>query len=245
MTSPAPADLRRRFAGLHTAGGFVLPNAWDRGTLRLFAERGFPAVATTSAGYGRSIGKDDQEVTRDELLTHVADLCAVATVPVNVDSERLFPDHPGGITATVDALADAGAAGVSIEDYDPAGGAIVEIEAAVRDVAEAAEACARHGITLTARAENHLYGIDDLDDTIERLVRFRDAGAGCLYAPGPTDAAVLRRIVEAVGAPVNVLAMPNGPAAADLLALGARRVSTGSRLFNAARAAALAELDAL
>ncbi len=244
MTSPSPADLRAGFAELHAAGGFVLPNAWDRGTLLRFTERGYPAVATTSAGYGRSIGKDDQEVTLDELVAHVADLAAVATVPINVDSERLFPDGPGGITGTVDALADAGASGVSIEDYDPVSSSIVDRGAATEAVGEAAEACARHGITLTARAENFLYGVDDLDDTLERLVAYREAGARCLYAPGPTDSDAIRAIVDAAGdAAVNVLTMPGGPRSGDLFELGVRRVSTGSWLHHAAMQAVDAALD--
>jgi 2-methylisocitrate lyase-like PEP mutase family enzyme len=95
-------------------------------------------------------------------------------------------------------------------------------------------------MVLTARAENHLYDGAGLDDTIARLVAYREAGADVLYAPGLTDPADIAAVVAAVGAPVNVLALPNAPTVAELGALGVRRVSTGSLLASAAYAAMLA-----
>ncbi len=209
-----------------------MPNPWDRGSARILEEIGFPALATTSAGHGKAIGKDDQEVTRDELVRHVSDLTAFITVPLNVDSERLFPGDPGGISKTVRLLADAGASGCSIEDYQPVTESIDPIDVAAATVAEAAAACAEHGLVLTARAENYLYGVDDLDDTVERLTAYREAGAEVLYAPFLSEESDIERVVE-LGLPVNVLALPQGPSIPELGALGVRRVSTGSALFNA------------
>ncbi len=223
------------FSELHREGIFIMPNPWDRGSALILEEMGFPALATTSAGLGRSLGKDDQQVTRDELVTHVADLTGVLSVPLNVDSERLYPDDPGGIAATVRMLVEAGAAGCSIEDYDPATGSVVELSAASDAVGQAARACAGSGIVLTARAENHLYGVDDLDDTVQRLIAYRDAGADVVYAPGLVASEDIRRVVVETGLPVNVLAHTFGPTVEELGALGVRRVSTGSALFNAAR----------
>ncbi|QGG96169.1 isocitrate lyase/PEP mutase family protein [Actinomarinicola tropica] len=237
----------RAFRELHRAGTFVMPNPWDRGSARALEAAGFPALATTSSGFARSLGRNDQETTRDELVAHVADLAAVLSVPLSVDGERLFPGDPGGIPETVRLLADAGAAGCSIEDHDPARGAVVPMEEAVAAVRDAAEACARHDLVLTARAENHLYGVGDLDDTIERLVAFRDAGADVVYAPGLLDAGDIERVVREVGRPVNVLALPGTPSVAELAALGVRRVSTGGALqsaaYEAARQRALALRD--
>ena len=133
-------------------------------------------------------------------------------------------------------LAEAGAAGCSIEDYDPATRSIDAIDVATERVAAAVEAARKHGLVLTARAENHLYGIDDLADTIERLVAYRDAGADVLYAPGLVDPAHIERLVKAVDAPLNVLAMRGGPSVPELEALGVRRVSTGGGLARAASA---------
>lgn len=212
-----------------------MPNPWDRGSALTLQDLGFQALATTSAGFGRAIGKDDQEVTRDELLRHVEDLTSVIEVPLNVDSERLFPEEPGGISETVRLLAAAGAAGCSIEDYDPVSRSIDPLMKATDAAATAADACRTHGLVLTARAENHLYDVSDLDDTIERLAAFCEVGADVLYAPGLADLDDIGRTV-ALGLPVNVLALPKGPSVPELAAAGVRRVSTGSALFNAARA---------
>ncbi|HET6623407.1 MAG TPA: isocitrate lyase/phosphoenolpyruvate mutase family protein, partial [Gaiellaceae bacterium] len=217
----------------------VMPNPWDVGSAKLLAACGFPALATTSAGFAWALGKHDQQVTRDELVAHVAALARATSLPLNVDSERCYPDEPGGVARTVELLAEAGAAGCSIEDYNPEAGGIDDVGAAADRVAEAAEAAhtRTEPMVLTGRAENHLRGVDDLDDTIARLVAYRDAGADCLYAPGLRDLAQIREVVEAVGAPVNVLALPGGPPIPELAEAGVRRVSTGSLLASAAYAA--------
>ena len=230
-------DRRASFRDLHAGTElFVMPNPWDVGSAKLLAACGFPALATTSAGLAWALGKHDQQVTRDELVAHVAALSGAASLPLNVDSERCYPDDPGGVTETVRLLAEAGAAGCSIEDYDPATGALDEVAAAAERVAEAAEAAhdLAEPMVLTGRAENHIRGVDDLDDTIARLVAYRDAGADCVYAPGLRDLGQIRAVVEAVGVPVNVLALTGGPATAELASTGVRRVSTGAMLASAA-----------
>ena len=175
-----------------------MPNPWDIGSAKLLASMGFEALATTSAGLAWSLGKLDMQVTRDELVAHVGRIADATPLPLNVDSERCFPDEPGGVAETVRLLADAGAAGCSIEDFDPATGEIEPLEVAAGRVAIAAGAAP---LVLTARAENHLHGIDDLDDTIARLVAYRDAGADVVYAPGLADLDAIKRVVDEVGVP--------------------------------------------
>jgi 2-methylisocitrate lyase-like PEP mutase family enzyme len=226
-------SLRARFAELHTTGCFIMPNAWDIGSARILASLGFPAIATTSAGHAASLGRMDQQVTLDELTEHARLLAAAVDVPVSVDAERCFADDPGGVAAAVEQIADAGVAGISIEDYNPESG-IDPIEVAVERVAAAAEAARSVGMTLTARAENHLYGIDDLDDTITRLIAYREAGADVVYAPGLVEIGQIGRVVTETGAPVNVLARTGGPGVAELEAAGVRRISTGGALAFAA-----------
>ena len=232
------ADERRaRFRELHEREQlFLMPNPWDAGSARILAAAGFEALATTSAGFAWTLGKDDQQVTRDELVAHVAALSAATDLPLNVDSERCYPDEPGGVAETVHLLAEAGGAGCSIEDYDPATGAIDDVGLAAERVAIAAEAARgpAEPMVLTGRAENHIRGVDDLDDTIARLIAYRDAGADCVYAPGLTDIGQIKAVVEAVGVPVNVLALATAPAIPELAAAGVRRVSTGSLLAGAA-----------
>src|SRR6188508_1672418 len=163
-----PAETRRaRFAELHARDQiFVMPNPWDVGSARILASLGFEALATTSAGLAWSLGKQDQQVTRTELVAHVRDLSAAMVLPLNVDSERCFADDVRGIAETVGMLAEAGAAGCSIEDYDPATSAIDALDVAAERVEAAARAAhARpEPMVLTARAENHLYGAGDLED---------------------------------------------------------------------------------
>lgn len=213
-----------------------MPNPWDVGSARLLAGAGFEALATTSAGFAWSIGKEDQQVTRDELVDHVRALAAATDLPLNVDGERCYADDLAGVAETVGLLHDAGAAGCSIEDYDPATDTIDAIDVAAERVAAAAAAAHVDGdpMVLTARCENLLYGVDDLDDTIARLRAYRDAGADCVYAPGLSTAGQIRSVVDAVGVPVNVLAWPAGPSVPEIGAAGGRRVSTGSALASTA-----------
>ncbi len=231
------AERRARFRALHAADRlFVMPNPWDAGSARLLAAAGYEALATTSAGFAWALGKHDQTVTRDELVAHVAELSAATDLPLNVDSERCYPDDPGGVAGTVALLAGGGAAGFSIEDYDPAADGMDDIGAAAERVAVAAAASRElaEPMVLTARAENHIRGVDDLDDTIARLVAYREAGADALYAPGLTDLDQIARVVAAVELPLNVLVLPGGPTVAELASVGVRRVSTGSLLAGRA-----------
>src|SRR5687767_13696026 len=240
MSTSAQVDRRERFRELHRHGLFVMPNAWDIGSARLLASLGFDAIATTSSGHAASLGRADQDVSRDELLSHVEALVAAIDLPVSVDAERCFADEPAGVARTVELLAAVGAAGCSIEDYDPVKRSIDALDVATERVAAASEAARKHGLVLTARAENHLYGIDDLADTIERLVSYRAAGADVVYAPGLVEGDHIERLVNAVGAPVNVLAMRGGPSISELGSLGVRRVSTGGGLARAAYGALIA-----
>ncbi len=237
-----PVERRTRFFDLHARDQvFILPNPWDIGSAKLLTGAGFEALATTSAGLAWALGKDDQQVTLDELVTHVRALAAAVDLPITVDSERCFAAELDGIAATVDLLRDAGAAGCSIEDYDPATGVIDAIDIASERVAAAAAAAHRTDpMVLTARCENHLYGVNDLDDTIARLVAYRDAGADCVYAPGLSTVEQIRAVANAVGAPLNVLALPAGPTVGEIEAAGGRRVSTGSSLASTAYGALMA-----
>jgi 2-methylisocitrate lyase-like PEP mutase family enzyme len=226
-------SLRARFAELHTTGCFLMPNAWDIGSARILASLGFAAIATTSAGHAASLGRMDQQVTLDELADHARLLAASVDVPVSVDAERCFADDPTGVAAAVEQIADAGVAGLSIEDYHPESG-IDPIGVATERVAAAAEAARSFGMTLTARAENHFYGIDEIDDTIARLTAYRDAGADVVYAPWLVDLGGIRRVVDETAVPVNVLARPDTPEVAQLREAGVRRISTGGALAMAA-----------
>ncbi len=234
-----------RFRSLHSDGIFVMPNPYDLGSARLLAALGFAALASTSAGFAATLGRLDMMVGRDELLAHVEPLAAATDLPLNVDSERCFADDPAGVTETVELLADAGAAGCSIEDWNPNTKSIDAVDIAVERVGAAAAGAAKSGLVLTARCENHLHGIDDLDDTIARLRAYTTAGAEVVYAPGLLDIDQITAVVRAVGVPVNVLILPGGPSVSQLGDAGVRRVSTGSLLSRISHGAMVAAAERL
>lgn len=225
------------FRSLHQAGTFVMPNPWDVGSARIFESMGFPALATTSLGFAATLGKPDRTVTREELVAHVHALAAAVDVPINVDSERCG-ETLSDITETVGLLAEAGAAGFSIEDYNPTTKSIDPLGISTERVATAAAAARAAGLVLTARCESLFQGLGDLDDTIRRLCNYRDAGAEVVYAPGVRDVGAVKRIVDEVRVPVNVLALAAGPSVAELAEVGVRRVSSGGALARRALGAA-------
>jgi 2-methylisocitrate lyase-like PEP mutase family enzyme len=240
--SPKRVDV---FRALHSEGCFVMPNPHDVGSAKLLASMGFPALATTSSGFAATTGHLDMTVDRDTVLAHVAGVTGAVQLPVNVDSERCFAEDLDGIRETVNLVAVAGAAGCSIEDWNPGEGAIDPLDEAVLRVGAAADAAAESGLVLTARCEHLLHGVDDLDATIERLVAYRDAGAEVVFAPGLKDLDDIRRVVSEVGVPVSVLLLTGGPAVSELARAGVRRVSTGGALARAAYGAVVAAATSL
>jgi 2-methylisocitrate lyase-like PEP mutase family enzyme len=225
------AEKYERFLGLHRGPTpLLLPNAWDAGSAKLLQSLGFEAIATTSSGHAATMGRIDGEVTREEALAHAASLVAATALPVSADLENCFADDPAGVAETVALAIEAGLAGCSIEDFtgnadDP----FYDLESARARVAAAAEA-ARRGparLVLTARSENYVHGREDLDDTIARLKAYEEAGADVLYAPGLADPRDIKRVVESVSRPVNVLARPTAPSVSKLQGLGVSRVSVG------------------
>jgi 2-methylisocitrate lyase-like PEP mutase family enzyme len=234
-----------RFRSLHSSGTFVMPNPYDLGSARLLAALGFPALASTSAGFAATLGRLDMTVSREELLDHIGPLAEATELPLNVDSERCFADDLRGVTLTVELLAEAGAAGCSIEDWNPLTGSIDPIEVATERVGAAAAGAAKTGLVLTARCENHLHGINDLDETIARLQAYVAAGAEVVYAPGLVDLDQIATVVRAAGAPVNVLILPGGPSVPELAQAGVRRISTGSLLSRIAHGAMVAAAERL
>jgi 2-methylisocitrate lyase-like PEP mutase family enzyme len=219
-----------RFRELHAGDPFVIPNPWDVGSARVLAALGFPALATTSSGLAFTLGRLDGGVRLDEVAAHVEALSDATDLPVAVDLENGYGADPASAAAAVARVAEAGAVGGSIEDYDPAG-YLYEPAAAAERVAAAAEAARSlpFPFTLTGRAENHIRGNPNLDDTIARLQAFERAGADVLYAPGLHTPEEIRAVCDAVSRPVNVLALP-GISLQQIVAAGAQRVSVGGGL---------------
>ena len=227
------AAKRAAFRELHSEGFFILPNPWDAGSAVRLAARGFKALASTSAGFAWTLGRDDGEVTRDELLAHLCTLNDATDLPVNADFEAGFAEDPEGVAHNVMAALETGIAGLSIEDRT--GAELYPIELAAERIHAAHRAMFGSGAILVGRSEGFLIGNRDLSATIKRLVAYAEAGADCLYAPGVTDLAAIREIVTAVAPkPVNVLQMSPQMHPSDLAEIGVRRMSVGSNLARAA-----------
>ena len=231
---------RATFRQLHESGCFVIPNPWDRGSARYLRHLGFPALATTSAGFAFACGLADGAVSRDRMLGHVAEIVAAVDLPVNADFEAGYAREPEGVAASVRLCVETGASGLSIEDStgDPAK-PLYELPLAVERIqaARAAIDATGSGVLLTARAECYLVGHPEpFAEASERLAAFAVAGADVLYAPG----IVLREEIQALVTglrpkPVNILMGRNtGLRVADLAELGVRRISVGSSLSRAA-----------
>jgi 2-methylisocitrate lyase-like PEP mutase family enzyme len=223
-------EKARAFRQLHEGDAFVIPNPWDAGSARVLAALGFKALATTSSGFAFTLGRLDGNVTLDEVVAHVRMLDQTTDLPVSVDLENGYGAEPEAAALAITRVAEAGAVGGSIEDYDPSGH-LYEFEHAVERVAAAAEAARglSFPFTLTGRAENHIRNNPDLDDTIARLQAYERAGADVLYAPGLRSVEDIRAVCEAVSKPVNVLALP-GLSLAEIVEAGAQRVSVGGGL---------------
>lgn len=236
------SEKGRAFRTLHERqGAFIIPNPWDVGSARLLQRMGFEALATSSAGFAFSLGKQDYDVGRLAMIGHVLSIASATELPVSGDLENGYGDDPETAAKTIRLAAEAGLVGGSIEDAtgrkdEP----IYEIEQAAERVQAAAEAA--HGLpfpfTLTGRAENFLHGRADLEDTIRRLQAYEKAGADVLYAPGLSRLEDVAAVVKAVNRPVNVLAAAQFELAA-LEEIGVKRVSVGSALARTAYGAFL------
>jgi 2-methylisocitrate lyase-like PEP mutase family enzyme len=228
----------RAFRNLHESGCFVIPNPWDRGSARLLARLGFPALATTSSGFACSRGRSDGHVSLEDTLAHLRAIAESVDVPVNADFEGGFAVAPDEVGANVTLATRTGIAGLSIEDFTgDDGNALFDFDLSVERIRAARRAIddSGTGVLLTGRSEGFIRGRPDLAETIRRLTAFADAGADCLYAPGIRTKAEIAAIVAAVAPkPVNVLVGSDFTTVSELADAGVRRISVGGALARVA-----------
>lgn len=229
------AAKRATFRKLHESGHFILPNPWDVGGIRRLEKLGFAALASTSAGYAWSLGREDQELTLEETLAHLRLLCAATDLPINADFENGYAHRPEDVAANVALALETGVAGLSIEDLN--GDSLYPLDLAVERIRAARAAIdeAAPDVMLVGRSEGYRIGQKDVRATIERLVAYADAGADVLYAPLLDDIDEIRAVVTAVTPkPLNVLLSYPGMKAPmnvpELAAAGVRRSSVGGWL---------------
>ena len=235
-TAARVAEFRR----LHDSGCFVMPNPWDAGSARALAAMGFPALATTSAGFAWSVGRPDNTIGLEQMLEHLGVIAGAVDVPVNADFQNGYATTPDEVAAHVARAAQTGVAGLSIEDYsgDPAD-PLLPLDAAVERVRAARAALddggTGTGLVLTARSEGFVWNRPDIDETIRRLVAYAEAGADCVYAPWITSVPQVAAIVRAVApVPVNLIIHTPFTTVAEAAAIGVRRISVGGMLAKTA-----------
>ena len=244
----AVAERRAAFRELHESGCFVIPNPWDAGSARYLEHVGFRALATTSSGMAFAMGRRDGGVDVDDVIAHVASIAAATDLPVNADFEDGFAEDLGPLAENVRRCADAGAAGLSIEDAPVAPRAQqYSLEASVERLATARRALdeSHPDVLLIARAQNRMSSPADVDDALLRIRAFADAGADVLYVPAATTDEHIAAVVEEAGPlPVNVLGRP-GMTVGGLAALGVRRISVAGQLSRVAWAAVAASAQTI
>jgi 2-methylisocitrate lyase-like PEP mutase family enzyme len=231
------------FRALHTRpGAFIIPNPWDAGTAKLLAAMGFEALATTSLGLANTLGS--ATVSLDAIIENCRAIAQATDLPVNADLENCGADDPKTAAKAIARAAEAGVVGGSIEDSTgDRNHPIYDFSLAVERVHAAAEAARAlpFPFTLTARAENLLWGRNDLDDTIKRLQAFEAAGADVLYSPGVHDIDTIRTVVSSIGKPFNLVMGFADPSLTvdELSAVGVKRISVGGAMARVALAAFL------
>jgi len=231
-------DKRATFRKMHESGCFVLPNPWDVGSAKALQHLGFKAIASTSAGFAWSIGKADNRVTLEDVLTHLTALCGAVDLPVNADFEGGFAHEAAKVAANVARAVKTGVAGLSIEDSTgDAAKPLYERALAIERIKAARSAidADNSGVLLVGRCEGFLVGQTDLNMVIDRLNAYAEAGADCLYAPGIRSKEQIAAVVKAVHPkPVNLLLGSPGLSVAEAADLGVRRISVGGSLARAA-----------
>jgi len=239
-------DKGKLFRQLHESPDmFVMPNPWDKGTTKIFSKCGFKALATTSGGLAYSLGKKDGlGVTRAEALQHCEDIVSATSLPVSADLENGYGDSPEAVADIIIDAANTGVAGGSIEDYTGnLDSPIYDQTLAVERIHAAHEAAKslRQDFVLTARCENYVWNQLGIDEVIERLKAYRNAGADVVFAPGVKDLADIKLLVSEVNCPVNVIMSPkNLPyGKAELKDAGVKRLSVGSAIAQFAYGAAI------
>jgi 2-methylisocitrate lyase-like PEP mutase family enzyme len=245
----------RAFADLHVPGDpVILYNAWDAGSARVIAEAGAKAIATGSASVAAAHGFADAEGLPLELaLANAARVVAAVDLPVTIDFEGGYGVAPAEAAANVAKLAATGAIGCNFEDQvvggeglHPAAFQAARIAAIRAAVGPDFFINARTDLFLKAKPETHDGAM--VDAALARAHAYAEAGASGFFVPLLADLELLERFCVASPLPVNFMAFPGAPAAAEVAASGVARISHGPFPFRLAmkalkEAAAAAVMD--
>ncbi|MFC4116294.1 isocitrate lyase/PEP mutase family protein [Nonomuraea zeae] len=246
ISSEAAIEKKARlFRTLSTESVLVLPNAWDAASAAVIAAAGATAIATTSGGVAWSLGYGDgQRLSRGEMVEAAGRIVDSVDLPVTVDIEGGYGPARADVAATVRAVIEAGAVGVNLEDSTAVGGPLFDVVEQSARLIAARNAAAEAGLPelfVNARTDVFLFAVgapeDRLGEVLARAAAYAEAGADGIFVPGLLDLDVLNALCVASPLPVNVMAIAGGPSVSELAQSGARRISLGTGLAQAAYAA--------
>lgn len=207
----------------------ILPNVWDPVSAMAFADAGFSALATSSSAVAATLGYRDGQTPAAEMFAAVTRIARSVRVPVTADVENGYGLPPDQL---VTALADCGAAGCNLEDSDPVSRALTD-PSRQADFLAAVRAAAGQELVLNARVDVYVRPAADPGEVTEAAVAragaYLAAGADCVY-PILAPPAAIPELVRRIDGPVNVMHRPDGPAIAELAAMGVARITFGGGL---------------
>jgi 2-methylisocitrate lyase-like PEP mutase family enzyme len=254
MSRSLQQEKANAFRAMHRGPRILLlPNVWDVASARIVEEAGYSAIATTSAGVAFSLGYPDGErISRVEMLARVARIAKAVKLPVTADVEAGYGRRPEDAAQTAQEVIEAGAIGMNFEDaIDDPSHPLVDLNLQLERISAIRETALKAGVllVLNARTDTYLREVGPAearyDETVRRLVAYRDAGADCVFAPGLQDRETIRRLVADVRCPLNILAGPASPPVGELEQLGVARISLGSSPMRATLGSFIRVVDEL
>lgn len=240
MNSKGQFSKANKFRNLHS-NVFVLPNAWDAISAKIFEECGFKAIGTTSAGIANSQGYSDRYMPFQTAISSIKQIVNSVNIPVSVDIEDGFGQTIEEVVESVRQVISVGAVGINIEDStinpkDP----LYDISLQQKKIIAIKELAYTMGIPLFINARTDLYWLKigapltRFQETVKRALAYQEAGADCIFVPGISDIKMIRALKKEISCPINILAAPDTPSLSELSEIGMQRISCGSGPFRAA-----------
>lgn len=224
------------FKALHTKGDpLVLYNIWDAGGARALAQAGSRAVATGSWSMAAAHGfEDGEQMPLDLVVQLVGRIAATVDLPLSVDFEGGFAVAPHDVAQNVKRIIEAGAIGINFEDRIVGGKGLHPVQAQAARIQAVRRAADEAGCALFINARTDLFlGSDPathkghIDEALTRAAAYRDAGADGFFVPGLGAADAIKKIVDAVSLPVNVMMTRPLTSLRSVADLGVARASYG------------------
>jgi 2-methylisocitrate lyase-like PEP mutase family enzyme len=228
-----------KFGSLHRGERlFVLPNVWDARSAQIFEEKGFPAIATSSAAVAGSLGYEDGEgMPFEDYLFVIRRILASVRVPLSVDLEMGYGSSAAEVYGNILQLVRLGVVGINIEDsvICHPGRELKDAGVFSKTIGDIKKRLTGEGLELFINIRCDTYFLDVKNkerETRSRLAIYEDSGADGVFLPGISREEDISEAVNATKLPLNVMCIPGLPDFRVLNRLGVKRVSMGPFLFN-------------